>query len=45
MIPEMQTRCSEDRLELCNLRMLEKRGSNEVFKIMHGMKVWIRPFF
>ena len=40
MIPEMQTRCYEDRLKLCNLTTLEKRRIRgdqiEVFKIMHG---------
>ena len=40
MIPEMQTRCYEDRLKLCNLTTLETRRIRgdqiEVFKIMHG---------
>ena len=40
MTPEMQTRCYEDRLQLCNLTTLETRRIRgdqiEVFKIMHG---------
>ena len=40
MIPEMQTRCYEDRLKLCKLTTLEKRRIRgdqiEVFTIMHG---------
>ena len=40
MISEMQARCYEDRLKLCNLITLETRRIRgdqiEVFKIMHG---------
>ena len=37
MIPGMQTRCYEDRLQLCNLETRRIRGDQiEVFKIMHG---------
>ena len=39
MIPEMQTQCYEDRLQLCNLTTLETRRIRvdqiEVFKIRH----------
>ena len=37
MIPEMQTRCYEDRLKLCHLETRRIGGDQiEVFKIMHG---------
>ena len=37
MIPEMQTRCYEDRLKLCKLETIRIKGDQiEVFKIMNG---------
>ena len=49
MIPEMQTRCNEDRLKLCNLATLETRRIKgdqiEVFEIMHGYEGLDRNMF
>ena len=47
MIPEMQTRCYEDRLKLCNFKETRRiRGNQiEVFKIMHGYEGLAKKMF